>query len=87
MFASPLDGKVYRAIYTHTYPGGALCSWLANPYFGKLRVTNVRGETREFDAATASRAMLIRQDGHILFASPDLSRRDWVSAVVAIDSE
>jgi hypothetical protein len=87
MFSSPLDAKIYRAVYTHTYPGGALRGWLANPNFETLRVTNAQGQVREFDAATATRAALILQDGQILFASPDLSRRDWVKEVVAIESE
>lgn len=87
LFKSPLDNRLYRAIYTHTYPSAPLRGWLAQPAATRLRITTAGGETIIWEAPAAAGAALLRLDDQLLLASSALPRREWVRGVVAINSE
>ena len=84
IYKSPLDGRIYRGDYAHTYTGVRLSELLRDHPYSGVRVVNAEGRAAEFTKDQAAGAIIATVQGRPSLVLPGLPRGVWVIDVVEI---
>lgn len=85
IYKSPLDGKIYRGDYAHTYTGARLSQLLAaGRSYSRLRAGDEKGRSKEFTREEVDGALIATVSGRPALLLPQASRGKWVVGLVRI---
>jgi hypothetical protein len=87
MLRSAEDGEIRTARVGARVRGAQLTTILDEPVFTTLTVRSANGDQRALTAEEAKGGVLVQVRGQVTLAFPDRGRAQWVTDVVALESE
>lgn len=84
IYKSPLDGRIYRGDYAHTYTGALLTELLGDHVYSRVRVIDREGRVVDLVRDQIAGAVIATVQGHPSLVLPRAHRGEWVIDVVEI---